>query len=93
MSGDARDLERAREWLRDGHQEAVKPTHRDEFTENLAKFIKRVRAEERAATFEKAAELVRTAYYDHPGWTPNQLAAAIEALRERAAGTKGADRK
>ena len=81
MSGDARDLERAREWLRDGHQEAVKPTHRDEFTENLAKFVGRVRAEERAATFEATVDRMLETFWEHPEWTANQVAAS---LRERA---------
>jgi hypothetical protein len=88
---DARDLERAREWLRgleDGaiwDDVVVTDDDSDEDVEarTLAALLGRVRAEERAATLEEAAALVlaihRSAEQDDccsPG--------AADALRERA---------
>jgi hypothetical protein len=48
----------AREWLSAGHKEAVKPTHRDEFTENLAA---KLHAVDRAAAERERADRLRLA--------------------------------
>jgi hypothetical protein len=83
-------LRRAREWLGNGHHEAVKRTHREEFTANLAALLADEYARGWAACRERAAKSAEQwgmppCAMPRSAMTAAQIAAAIRALEPEGA--------